>query len=267
MRTMMRVSPPTRGWTRRDAGASAGRGGFPAHAGMDPSRRCSGRRRKRFPRPRGDGPPESCQPVRLARVSPPTRGWTRPDNSNRHRGQGFPAHAGMDPRSHHAPYASRRFPRPRGDGPSLLEGTVRRLVVSPPTRGWTVIMHTPVGLADGFPAHAGMDPIWPWLVLAVARFPPPRGDGPCWTGIVCMAWRVSPPTRGWTLGRAFDRFAYPGFPAHAGMDPRRRTGRRGSRGFPRPRGDGPLQWDYDDWWPIAIAMDRLLTEAGWLTRR
>ena len=28
-----------------------------------------------------------------------------------------------------------------------------------------------------------------------------------------------------------------------------------------------LQWDYDDWWPIAIAMDRLLSEAGWLTRR
>ncbi|MDE2824453.1 MAG: hypothetical protein OXK79_13205 [Chloroflexota bacterium] len=25
--------------------------------------------------------------------------------------------------------------------------------------------------------------------------------------------------------------------------------------------------DYDDWWPIAIAMDRLLTGAGSLTRR
>ncbi len=234
----MRVSPPTRGWTRRDAGASAGRGGFPAHAGMDPSRRCSGRRRKRFPRPRGDGPPESCQPVRLARVSPPTRGWTRPDNSNRHRGQGFPAHAGMDPRSHHAPYASRRFPRPRGDGPSLLEGTVRRLVVSPPTRGWTVIMHTPVGLADGFPAHAGMDPIWPWLVLAVARFPPhagmdpagrassvwrggfprPRGDGPLAVRSIASRIRVSPPTRGWTHVGEQVVGAPGGFPAHAGMD-------------------------------------------------
>ena len=28
-----------------------------------------------------------------------------------------------------------------------------------------------------------------------------------------------------------------------------------------------LQWDYDDWWPIAISMDRLLSTAGWLTRR
>ena len=28
-----------------------------------------------------------------------------------------------------------------------------------------------------------------------------------------------------------------------------------------------LQWDYEDWLPIAMAMDRVLSEAGWLTRR
>ena len=28
-----------------------------------------------------------------------------------------------------------------------------------------------------------------------------------------------------------------------------------------------LQWGYEDWLPVMAAMDRLLTEAKWLTRR
>ena len=50
------VSPPTRGWTPRHRQSSRLSRGFPAHAGMDPSRTSSGRRPWRFPRPRGDGP-------------------------------------------------------------------------------------------------------------------------------------------------------------------------------------------------------------------
>lgn len=28
-----------------------------------------------------------------------------------------------------------------------------------------------------------------------------------------------------------------------------------------------LQWDYEDWLPVMMAMDKLLAEAKWLTRR
>ena len=70
------ASPHTRGWTprRRDR---LGRGcGFPAHAGMDPSRApaCPGSRR--LPRTRGDGPCRKSPPVPCWKASPHTRGWT-----------------------------------------------------------------------------------------------------------------------------------------------------------------------------------------------
>ena len=50
------VPPPTRGWTRADPGGKRRHHGSPAHAGMDPSSTPSCRPRRRFPRPRGDGP-------------------------------------------------------------------------------------------------------------------------------------------------------------------------------------------------------------------
>ena len=103
-----RVSPPTRGWTgllaaapvhrrqhgfprprgdgprQRLAGSCGIVGGFPAHAGMDPS------------------------PLRYSCASLPQ--------------VGFPAHAGMDPHVVPKVFArDRGFPRPRGDGPSSID--------------------------------------------------------------------------------------------------------------------------------------------------
>ena len=91
-------------------GRSADRSGFPAHAGMDPSCRCTHERSEphangpprdwRFPRPRGDGP--QCGLARLTAADgfPAHAGmdlavgcWT----AGRRRSAGFPAHAGMDP--------------------------------------------------------------------------------------------------------------------------------------------------------------------------
>ena len=51
-----RVSPPTRGWTRKPAPPTAHGRGFPAHAGMDRLVYPCGSLLRRFPRPRGDGP-------------------------------------------------------------------------------------------------------------------------------------------------------------------------------------------------------------------
>ena len=112
------VSPPTRGWTVIKGMWTFLGSGFPAHAGMDPPTRPRCPTRKRFPRPRGDGPfrptpfcairrfprPRGDGPLSvrarssLSAVSPPTRGWTLSYDACLDCGTGFPAHAGMDPR-------------------------------------------------------------------------------------------------------------------------------------------------------------------------
>ena len=111
------VSPPTRGWTHADQQPVGPAGGFPAHAGMDPVSTESASTRRRFPRPRGDGPYEPTTCAGCTSVSPPTRGWTRDDADVRDVQRGFPAHAGMDPSTPSPIPMFVRFPRPRGDGP------------------------------------------------------------------------------------------------------------------------------------------------------
>ena len=152
------VSPPTRGWTSITPSPEVSASGFPAHAGMDRHCRSSLRGDRRFPRPRGDGPAQRRTRPRNVTVSPPTRGWTAKTESLRTGGVGFPAHAGMDPGRDRRPPTGTRFPRPRGDGPSVSDIRGRMTSVSPPTRGWTDVRERPVVAGAGFPAHAGMDP-------------------------------------------------------------------------------------------------------------
>ena len=172
-----------------------------------------------FPRPRGDGPWDESTENAGPSVSPPTRGWTQVLGPERPPRAGFPAHAGMDPSSVSLIFASRWFPRPRGDGPPPTLSDTRRTTVSPPTRGWTPDYDMGGRSGNGFPAHAGMDPTSAPTMLREAWFPRPRGDGP-------VSWledgfrsSVSPPTRGWTLLEGMHADHRIGFPAHAGMDP------------------------------------------------
>ena len=233
------VSPPTRGWTRVSEIDATYAIGFPAHAGMDPSVTSRARRRRWFPRPRGDGPFEQSFSQRGRVVSPPTRGWTQTRLGMQGRGGGFPAHAGMDPSmgQHHAEQL--RFPRPRGDGPAAVIYRDREIEVSPPTRGWTNRCSASLVPSGGFPAHAGMDRPRRPACRRSARFPRPRGDGPL-NAVWGNGWSaVSPPTRGWTAGDDRQLGARDGFPAHAGMDRVRAAARGRPPGFPRPRGDGP----------------------------
>ena len=111
--------------------------------------------------------------------------------------------------------------------------------VSPLTRGWTLLGGARRGHGAGFPAHAGMDPPVHRLAVAPVRFPRSRGDGPCTAWHWDRPFPVSPLTRGWTVHAAGWTMGRSGFPAHAGMDPRRPR-RHGARArFPRSRGDGP----------------------------
>ena len=225
--TFVWVSPPTRGWTLICPRSFLPLCGFPAHAGMDP-RWPAGR-----PRQYASG---SLNPAK--RPAECTRGWTRSSRSGSAATSGFPAHAGMDrERSRLSPH-DRRFPRPRGDGPTPEVIRAVSRLVSPPTRGWTAegcaVQDRPVG----FPAHAGMDPRHRNTPVAGSWFPRPRGDGPNPVNGQILAYSVSPPTRGWTCCGNRRRDHPDGFPAHAGMDQRapEPPAFRSNDGFPRPRG-------------------------------
>ena len=172
------VSPPTRGWTLERVGGYLLRGGFPAHAGMDPHELMLELASTGFPRPRGDGPGRRPHAVPACRVSPPTRGWTLSALANAGAVTGFPAHAGMDPPNGRSCMAYARFPRPRGDGPVNTGTTYSLGLVSPPTRGWTLDEGLLARTDYGFPAHAGMDPSVGGGDRRGLRFPRPRGDGP-----------------------------------------------------------------------------------------
>ena len=134
---------------------------------------------------------------------------------------------------------SRRFPRPRGDGPLPPSEQFIGSTVSPPTRGWTPPHRHTSSLLRGFPAHAGMDPPQDPAPAQPKGFPRPRGDGPLPDVAAPGHVEVSPPTRGWTSLSRQQGIAIRGFPAHAGMDPQEGARRREADRFPRPRGDGP----------------------------
>ena len=90
------ASPHTRGWTAPDDAEGVRPGGFPAHAGMDPSGVQSVGTRIRLPRTRGDGPSIIAGHPLRHQASPHTRGWTRLSVYVGPAEPGFPAHAGMD---------------------------------------------------------------------------------------------------------------------------------------------------------------------------
>ena len=178
-----------------------------------------------------------------AAASPRTRGWTPIVQGRGGPAAGFPAHAGMDP--DHAPPPGRgsRLPRARGDGPGVEPPADRQVQASPRTRGWTFEVAGRDVPSGGFPAHAGMDPFARHAGRMRSRLPRARGDGPQTVRRAASVALASPRTRGWTRHRPDVSCGVCGFPAHAGMDPRRRAQSRNSRRLPRARGDGPYLYN------------------------
>ena len=173
-------------------------------------------------------------------ASPHTRGWTLDHPIYDLPAEGFPAHAGMDPRSESPAARSPRLPRTRGDGPGPVGAAGERERASPHTRGWTRRPRSGTLGAGGFPAHAGMDPVVTRRPSMPSRLPRTRGDGPVRRRRPDVGRAASPHTRGWTYYRCVECRARRGFPAHAGMDPEPGRRRRAPRWLPRTRGDGPV---------------------------
>ncbi len=132
---------------------------------------------------------------------------------------GSPAHAGMVPQAHNSRVGGSRFPRPRGDGPSVGKWLNPSSSVPPPTRGWSVAEGYSGRSVEGSPAHAGMVPAAHWQRSPAGWFPRPRGDGPVVSVLFHACVEVPPPTRGWSPSGRADRCTNRGSPAHAGMVP------------------------------------------------
>ena len=152
------ASPHTRGWTCAVGATRRPGRGFPAHAGMDQAHARGPAEYRRLPRTRGDGPDIMELLTHAEWASPHTRGWTRRLVNDQRVGQGFPAHAGMDPQVSPARRTPARLPRTRGDGPSSFFPREEARAASPHTRGWTRSAIRDSSRGRGFPAHAGMDP-------------------------------------------------------------------------------------------------------------
>ena len=150
--------PHSRGWTVPLYPISRSNVVSPALAGMDriPAEVRTGRRS--FPRTRGDGPGRRVLgPVRPG-FPPHSRGWTRGSVDRADGGAVSPALAGMDRGSVSAGFASRGFPRTRGDGPEGEINHEPREGFPPHSRGWTLEPFLFHGFTAVSPALAGMDP-------------------------------------------------------------------------------------------------------------
>ena len=213
------ASPRSRGWTLYRRALQIRSHGFPALAGMDPSRSTPHRRRCRLPRARGDGPARATAAPISSTASPRSRGWTQRRPAGAAARRGFPALAGMDPPSAPAGYACPRLPRARGDGPRCDGVTFGIRRASPRSRGWTPVGVPVRAAALGFPALAGMDPSRGRSSTTGGRLPRARGDGPDTDAITLRKLTASPRSRGWTPRDRGHRRHVPGFPALAGMDP------------------------------------------------
>ena len=153
---------------------------FPAHAGMFRITPALFMGTCGFPRARGDVPPVKLAHNDFPMFSPRTRGCSELRAENYPVDAVFPAHAGMFRFRNGKPQPPRRFPRARGDVPSIWGVGEGVTLFSPRTRGcssYTLVETVPSRV---FPAHAGMFHVRPPLGDFPERFPRARGDVPEW---------------------------------------------------------------------------------------
>ena len=133
-----------------------------------------------------------------------------------------------------------RFPRVRGDVPSPGYGKTSAITFSPRARGCSCCPGPLAGTACVFPACAGMFLAFVYQYGKEHGFPRVRGDVPGYGVEAATGGAFSPRARGCSrfhyLHEMFDYV----FPACAGMFPPTGTQVPSGAGFPRVRGDVPI---------------------------
>ena len=151
----------------------------------------------------------------------------------------FPACAGMFRLHIDDLEAWVRFPRVRGDVPTMRGGYFQQDVFSPRARGCSFSHSLQLFLHEVFPACAGMFLINGSSVVWLMSFPRVRGDvpsPPCGSSALS---RFSPRARGCSRPFWAGKLAENVFPACAGMFPLSYADEYPHLGFPRVRGDVP----------------------------
>ena len=151
---------------------------FPAYAGMFLGRFVAALLLGRFPRIRGDVPPDHIWPSLQPPFSPHTRGCSAERQATPPQDRVFPAYAGMFLFLDDPPHAPMCFPRIRGDVPATGMPVQPNYTFSPHTRGCSLFTAAAYIGRPVFPAYAGM-----FLVLRnksswFRSFPRIRGDVP-----------------------------------------------------------------------------------------
>ena len=170
--------PHSRGWTALRQSGRHPEIVSPALAGMDPGRCLFVGDFVRFPRTRGDGPLRVWHREVDSTFPPHSRGWTLAPEADRLADTVSPALAGMDRMMTPPAYASRSFPRTRGDGPTTGPSARRAIRFPPHSRGWTPARASTTSSTRVSPALAGMDLAEPIQDMIATGFPRTRGDGP-----------------------------------------------------------------------------------------
>ena len=210
--------PQARGWTSRPSGPGPAPAVSPAGAGMDLIDGEAERRRKGFPRRRGDGPRVVSIHDDTNQFPPQARGWTPGRRALPGVAGVSPAGAGMDPGRGAGETGGVGFPRRRGDGPQVPERSSGSVGFPPQARGWTSRCRPKTPNPTVSPAGAGMDPPSAASTRSRRRFPRRRGDGPYFVQRTVGAPEFPPQARGWTPASGRSPRVSPVSPAGAGMD-------------------------------------------------
>ena len=211
----------------------------PARAGMYRATAGSCGVRRGFPRTRGDVPTTTARLEALAPLPPHARGCTPCWHRRGRAARASPARAGMYPSYRYTHQERARFPRTRGDVPSLCRLTGGSGALPPHARGCTDSAPDLPDVQAASPARAGMYPGPTRYRRRPLRFPRTRGDVPTVQAHSSGTVMLPPHARGCTPRPLAQPSVFGASPARAGMYPASSRRWRTPPRFPRTRGDVP----------------------------
>ena len=192
-----------------------------------------------FPRIRGDVPRSAWRRTTCDLFSPHTRGCSLGFVIYAVFEIVFPAYAGMFLMAGNGHGGNARFPRIRGDVPSVSSGQKPRKTFSPHTRGCSCKPECTCSVSHVFPAYAGMFLLPRHCITDIKSFPRIRGDVPLSQKLPKPILTFSPHTRGCSSQADWTGLSVRVFPAYAGMFLSLTGEKFVEMGFPRIRGDVP----------------------------
>ncbi len=155
-----RATPHARGSTSRSRLSLLASTGYPACAGIDPSALTDQTRVMGLPRMRGDRPFVCACSISWRRATPHARGSTVHRRRWPGRTHGYPACAGIDPSALTDQTRVMGLPRMRGDRPDAVFAWDPCSAATPHARGSTSTVSPRIPQRIGYPACAGIDPIF-----------------------------------------------------------------------------------------------------------